>query len=381
MKIYSYLTHDDNKRKIVDEMVGNVKELNDPANAYDRVNQYPHAVTPAVLPSTLADRRRTPEPSIRSRQLVIPLHFWFCENPGSGSAAHFAAELGGLYQRDAAFAERSVHCHRREPDKPHLWKARGSRELPDVTVSVSAAYHRSSEQPVESCHGSPDPYVEGNFIWMTEAEKNQLARADQTFLVKTVQFVSREDGQFGANTDMELPMFNLVTRFVFAVQRSDRILVNDWDNYTNWENPTRAPWTAIDTNVMSGLDIAGQQQDHLGISQVSGSGWTCASGWQGALPDQDVPVLQSAADVPAHDRHYDRASWRLNRYSFALDNDQYQPSGSINGSMFNKIVLRLSLQHRSYSAAVCPRQQLSMLCKVVRSSVRIRHSSQRRSAR
>jgi hypothetical protein len=32
------------------------------------------------------------------------------------------------------------------------------------------------------------------------------------------------------------------------------------------------------------------------------------------------------------------------QYSFALNNDQYQPSGSINGSMFNKIVLRLSLQ-------------------------------------
>jgi hypothetical protein len=60
----------------------------------------------------------------------------------------------------------------------------------------------------------PDPYIEGNFIWMTEMEKNQLARADQTFLVKTVQYVFKA-GQFGANTDIELPMFNMVTRFVF----------------------------------------------------------------------------------------------------------------------------------------------------------------------
>jgi hypothetical protein len=81
LKFYSYLTHDANKRKIVDEMVGNVPELYDPANAYDRVNQYPHAVTPATLPSTLP-QTTTPEPSIRSRQLIIPLHFWFCENPG-----------------------------------------------------------------------------------------------------------------------------------------------------------------------------------------------------------------------------------------------------------------------------------------------------------
>jgi hypothetical protein len=31
-------------------------------------------------------------------------------------------------------------------------------------------------------------------------------------------------------------------------------------------------------------------------------------------------------------------------YSFALDHDQYQPSGAANGSMFNKITLRLTLQ-------------------------------------
>jgi hypothetical protein len=31
-------------------------------------------------------------------------------------------------------------------------------------------------------------------------------------------------------------------------------------------------------------------------------------------------------------------------YSFALNNDQYQPSGAVNGSKINKVVLRVSLQ-------------------------------------
>jgi hypothetical protein len=31
-------------------------------------------------------------------------------------------------------------------------------------------------------------------------------------------------------------------------------------------------------------------------------------------------------------------------YSFALNNDQYQPSGAANGSMFNKVILRTTLQ-------------------------------------
>jgi hypothetical protein len=31
-------------------------------------------------------------------------------------------------------------------------------------------------------------------------------------------------------------------------------------------------------------------------------------------------------------------------YSFALDHNQYQPSGAANGSLFNKVILRLTLQ-------------------------------------
>ena len=31
-------------------------------------------------------------------------------------------------------------------------------------------------------------------------------------------------------------------------------------------------------------------------------------------------------------------------YSFALDHDQYQPSGALNGSAFNKAILRLNMQ-------------------------------------
>jgi len=51
MKLYSYMTHDANKRAIIDQMIGNVPEVYDPANAYDRQNQYPHAIAVSALPS------------------------------------------------------------------------------------------------------------------------------------------------------------------------------------------------------------------------------------------------------------------------------------------------------------------------------------------
>jgi hypothetical protein len=44
-------------------------------------------------------------------------------------------------------------------------------------------------------------------------------------------------------------------------------------------------------------------------------------------------------------------------YSFALNNDLYQPSGAINGSLFNKVTLRLTLQQPLATAAGVASQQ------------------------
>jgi hypothetical protein len=181
---------------------------------------------------------------------------------------------------------------------------------------------------------------------------NQLARADQTFLVKTVRYVSKE-GQFGGNTDLELPMFNLVTRIVFAAQRSDRLLVNDWDNYTNWADPNRAPWSSItNTNDVSltvgekaivGLFSSGQQQVSSVFPKNTMIDGVILFDGKERIQTKQLPffsLLQMyryiTGQIPELPGVY--------MYSFALDHSSYQPSGAANGSMFNKIVLRLSLQ-------------------------------------
>jgi len=74
MKIYAALKFDANKKRILNELVGNVSELFDPANAFDRMNQYPHAISTEIASAA---------PSIAGRVLTIPLHFWFCETIGS----------------------------------------------------------------------------------------------------------------------------------------------------------------------------------------------------------------------------------------------------------------------------------------------------------
>ena len=38
----------------------------------------------------------------------------------------------------------------------------------------------------------PDPYIEANYIYLTEGERAQVSSADQSFLIKQVQRVTKE---------------------------------------------------------------------------------------------------------------------------------------------------------------------------------------------
>jgi hypothetical protein len=418
LKMYSYLTHDANKRTIVDQMVGNVPELNDPAHAYDRNGQYPHAIAPTALPS-IDPQTKVPEPSIRSRQLVIPLHFWFCENPGMAlplvslqnaevyinvtlrpvtelytvvdvNANAIVATVTGVVGDGSTYTYTTSGPHGLASGStvtisglsssafnisgtmtstgPNTFTLAGTTVA--TLTSQSGFVSGSSSNPTYGQRvrptnfpfqlflspplstGSPssptlttwfpDPYVEGNFIYLTEMEMNQLARADQTFLVKTVKYVSKE-GQFGGNTDLEIPMFNLVTRIVFAAQRADRILVNDFDNYTNWANPKRAPWSAITSDVNTALYSSGQQQVTSVYPRDAVIDGVLLFDGKERIQTKPLPFF-SLLQMYRHITGQTPDLPGVYMYSFALDHASYQPSGAANGSMFNKIILRLTLQ-------------------------------------
>jgi len=344
LKFYSYLTHDRNKRLIVDEMVGNVPALYDPANAFDRQGQYPHAIAPTSIP-TVAPMTTIPEPSIRSRQLIVPLHFWFCENPG------LALPLAALQNSEVYInvTLRNLNDLYTVIDVNPSSPTYGQRVKPTADATYNALKLFLSPPLADGSPSNPtlttffpDPYLEGNFIYLTELEWNQIAKADTTVLVKTVRYVGRE-GQFGGNTDLEIPMFNLVTRIVFASQRSDRIQVNDWDNYTNWTGPSSQPWSAISTTPTTSLYSSGQQQVTSVFPRDSVIDGVLLFDGKERFKTKPIPyfsLLQmyrhTTGDAPALPGVY--------MYSFALDHDQYQPSGAVNGSVFNKITLRLTLQ-------------------------------------
>ena len=337
MKLYSYLTHDANKRKLIDNLIGNVPDLIDPANTNKRFNQYPHAITSL---STIAT------PSIMGREIVIPLHFWFCENVGAAlplvslqySEVEIVVEFQNIY---SLFTVNDV----RKTSPTY-----NTRIAPDVTDSVFAM-NRFLSPPLLDCspsntslsNWSLQPFINANYIFLSDPEMIQLAKSDNSFMIKELNFVV-SDGVYGAGNDVAIPLTNLCTRLVWVGQRSD--ILNQPDNYTNTLPPN---FGTIGSDVTPWFSSSGIAEREILVDSTL------------ILDGADREPTKSNiffGSVQQYKHHTGIGIPGIYSYSFALDHHTHQPSGHINGSMFNKPVLRLTtqippIQASSTSTQVC----------------------------
>lgn len=337
MKLYSYLTHDANKRKLIDNLIGNVPDLIDPANTNKRFNQYPHAITSLTTIAT---------PSIVGREIVIPLHFWFCENVGAAlplvslqySEVEIVVEFQNIY---SLFTVNDVR---------KLSPTYNTRIAPDITDSVFAM-NRFLSPPLVDCspsntslsNWSLQPFINANYIFLSDPEMIQLAKSDNSFMIKELNFVV-SDGVYGAGNDVAIPLTNLCTRLVWVGQRSD--ILNQPDNYTNTLPPN---FGTIGSDVTPWFSSSGIAEREILVDSTL------------ILDGADREPTKSNiffGSVQQYKHHTGIGIPGIYSYSFALDHHTHQPSGHINGSMFNKPVLRLTtqippIQASSTSTQVC----------------------------
>jgi len=339
MKLHSALTYSANKKAVLDTMVGNERQYYDPGNAYGRNNQYPHAISTATSAA---------EPSIQGTVLTIPFHFWFCEDVGSAlplisiqqSEVDFVVELNNIY---SLFTVRDVN-----PTSPTF----GQRIAPDAGNSLYTMNNFLSPPtfalyPTPSTPTNPNLYlwetnafIECNYIFLSDAELIHLAKSEQSFIIKQLNIVSTF-GQYGPSNDLELTMRNLCTRLVWVAQRSDRADENDVDNYTNWADANSPPEDAKNLRYMTPWFS-------------SGNALPSATSQRNILLDSSIILDGKERFNYKQTEFFDRIqNYRFNEgrttdipgiycYSFALDHESHQPSGQLNGSMFNHTILRNS---------------------------------------
>jgi hypothetical protein len=342
MKLYADIKFDANKKAMINQMVGNVAEVFDPANAFDRMNQYPHAISTSTA---LA------EPSIEGRTLTVPLHFWFCEEVGKAlplialqhSEVEIVVELKNMYQLYTVLDVREFISGSPNPNF-------GNRIAPDSSVPTfqmntflsppSYSLTPIPTNPVITTWNL-NPYIEANYIFLNDPELIHIAKTEQSFIVTQIDAVQTY-GQHGPSNDLELTMRNLCTQIVWVAQRSDRPDLNDYDNYTNWDNAFKPPLSSSGLSFFTPQYSSGNslpsdtsQRDILIESAVILDGKE-RFGYKNAQFFSELQNFRhhkgrSTTDIPG-----------IYTYSFALEHYDGQPSGHINGSQFNRTTLRNS---------------------------------------
>jgi hypothetical protein len=349
------------KRELFNQMIGQVPELVDPANANSRINSYPNAYYTEDLAG--------PEPSIRGRILYIPINSWF------GLKSQMAFPLTSLQYNE---------LHINITFKP-INQICVIRDVIDATNNypyISPNFNSWYMQFYRFLQPPPDVYMEINsysdtrtlwnadvhlnctYCFLSEDEERIFALQEQKYLIKQVN--EKIFHNVTGPNKIELESLGLVSNWLFYFQRSDANLRNEWSNYTNW------PYSYLPVNVMQ-APTSGTYTVYRSINGVLtpveiGPGVNPDGTLTGMLinqpynPQNDKLILVAMgilldgsyreniqpAGVYDFIEKYVRTTGcappGLYCYNFSINsnNSDMQPSGAINMSRFNQIELEFT---------------------------------------
>ena len=303
MKLNAATKETNTRRPLLNEMVGNVPDMVSPGGDF-----YPTAIAPAALPS------------IRGRQLTIPLPFWFCEEIGQSlplvalpvAEVEISVTFTNIYSL-FTILDPTVSSSPR----PRI----SGSDTPALSIQNFLSAPGADAQPlVVQPNWNLAPYLESNFIFLDDDERAYIASKDHVFLLIQPRSVVVKN-EYGYN-NFEIPMFNLCTRILAVFSRTD--LLNEPDNYVNIQNvPASITSGQVDPLKVYTPDILQEAKLTLdGADRFS---------TKNSLFFRNIQNYKySTGDTTQIPGIY--------QYSFALMPTQAtQPSGSINGSIFNKI--------------------------------------------
>jgi hypothetical protein len=217
------------KLALFNEMIGNVSQLNDPANYGARVNAYPNAFY-TTSPSGA-------QPSITGQTLYIPLGAWF--NLKTQQAFPLVSLQYNELQISVTF--RPVNEWFTIRDVMDY-----ANNFPVVAPNFNQFYmqfYRFLQTPPDEILG-PTSYVDTRTLWnadinlnctycfLSNEESQLFAKNEQKYLFK--QVYEKPYYNITGQNKIDLDSIGMVISWMFYLQRSDANLRNQWSNYTNW---------------------------------------------------------------------------------------------------------------------------------------------------
>jgi len=341
------------KKALFNRMTGNVPELNDPANAYNRSNTYPAAF---YTPKTGGA-----EPSLRGREIFIPINTWFtldskCAFPlislqyNELVISVTMRPIQDLFQIRDVFDFGNLYPYIQPDFNQSQFQMYRFLQTPPAVILSGDKYGNKVS------NWNADIHLLSTYCFLSKEETQLFALEDQVYLVKDV-FQYKFENVTGTKK-VKLDSNGMISSWMFYLQRNDVNLRNEWSNYTNW------PYGAIPGD----LEIA-PYQNTLEPSIEYGPGIDLLDGrntgiyitgdynnqnqkeilvTMGILLDGEYRENTMTRGIYDYVEKYTRTKGSaidgLYCYNFCLNTSpfEYQPSGAINLSKFKNIELEIT---------------------------------------
>lgn len=351
------------KKDIFDKMTGNVADLNNPGGISSRSNAYPSAY---YTTSSVGA-----EPSVRGRQIFIPINTWFTIN------SKMAFPLVSLQYNELVI---SVTLRPIQ----ELFQIRDVFDYtnnfpiiqPDFNYQQYQFYRFLQTPPSEKIDPinydnqistwNADVHILANYCFLSEDEARLFAADTQSYLVKDV-FEYRFDNLVGSKR-VKLNSSGMVSNWMWFMQRSDVNSRNEWSNYTNWPYGSipydiiTAPQSSTDIqsfvyfnpltnepiNTGPMYDLSGNATNIFTTGDFNPANQKEILETMGILLDGEYRENLMTRGVYDYIEKYTRTAGSapegLYCYNFCLNTNPFetQPSGAINLSRFRNIELEVT---------------------------------------
>jgi hypothetical protein len=354
------------KKELYNRMTGNVPEMYDPANSFGNFNTYPSTYYTANATGA--------EPSIRGRQLYIPINSWFVLDSALALPllclqynelninVTFRPIMELFVVRDVFDYTNNFPFIQPDQNREEMRMYRFLQSPPATNISTDAEAYVN-----RVTNWNADIHIISTYCFLSENERAVFASGTQMYLIKDV-FQYELPNVVGSNK-LRLTSSGMVSGWLFYLQRNDAYMRNEWANYTNW------PYANKPSNIslLLGADnfpLTQPNGDETGIFytgdyKVDNQKEILMSA--GIVLDGDYREQNFPAGVFNYVEKYTRtpsnAKDGLYCYNFCLNSDarDYQPSGAMNLSKFRTI----ELEFATYVPPIDPlRSQFNVICNV-----------------
>ena len=353
------------KKELFYKMTGHSPELNDPAVAHGRTNSYPSA---SFTPNTAGA-----EPSIRGRNLYIPINTWFTLNSTCAFplvALQYNELVVSITMRPVQelFQVRDVFDV--EYNYPYIQPDfNESRfQMYRFLQTPPTAYIQPDDYDIRFLTWNADIHLLATYCFLSKEETQIFAAEDHVYLIKDV-FEYKYENVTGSKR-IKINSNGMIASWMWYMQRNDVNLRNEWSNYTNWpydrlpSNITLAPFEPL---LGTEYDLSYGMAVHPNLNNITNSGITITGIYHnenrkeiletlGILLNGDYRENLMTRGVYDYIEKYTRtagaATEGLYCYNYCLNTSpfEYQPSGAINLSKFKTIELEINTYSPSIDA-------------------------------